>query len=450
MGQGIHLQRSIGLAGATAIVVGGVIGAGIYVMVAPIVANAGPTLWLAFLTAMLVSFFGVIPLVQLAGAIPGAGAGFLYTSRLLSPRLGFLTSAWVILGGGASTSVVAITLAQYVQPLLPVALSTHTVAIGVVLAFYLLLQFGMQLAISFQVVLAIQFVIALCVYGLVGAFHTTDLNLGLTPPQGWGGFGVAVLLSYATCLGFQVIAELGEEIKNAKRNIPLALIIGGAIVTFIYILVGTVFISTVNTDAEYLNNLQQPLSTSAKAFLSPFWIHFLGLGAIGAGLTSLNAAAISLPREFYAVSRDGLLPPSLSRVSPRTHAPQRAVTIYFGFVVLLLLTHQSEDLYGMMAAVGILTMTVVIAFASLNLEQRFPEEYAKAYIQFPRPVLIGCLSIATLASVGFCAVVLYEVPQVAGVYLVWTVLVLFAYRYYGGQMSEEGFARLRELPEQER
>ena len=101
-GNTLQLQRTIGLAGASALVVGGVIGAGIFVMVRDIGALAGPAIWLSFVVAIAVSMIGVIPLIQLAGALPTAGAGYMFASRMLTPYLGVMVSAWVLLGGACS------------------------------------------------------------------------------------------------------------------------------------------------------------------------------------------------------------------------------------------------------------------------------------------------------------------------------------------------------------
>lgn len=202
----MQLRRQITLPGAIALVVGGVIGAGIFVMVRDIGAQAGQAVWLSFSVAILVSLVGVVPLIQLAGALPRAGAGYLFASRLLTPYLGVMTSAWVVLGGASSTSVVARTLAQYLQDYLLIETPIGLTAACILLLFYGVYAFGIRLAMSLQIIMAIQFVAALLLYGVAGAFHS-GLEISVTPLQGSGGFLMSVLLSYATCMGFQVVGE---------------------------------------------------------------------------------------------------------------------------------------------------------------------------------------------------------------------------------------------------
>ncbi len=440
-----QLARSITLGGAVALVVGGVIGAGIFVLIAVIGAQAGSAIWLAFSIAILISLIGVLPVIQLAGTLPRAGAGYLFASRLLSPFVGVVTSCWIILGGGCSTCVVALTLAVYAGQLLPGDVPVRAVAIALLLAFYAVYQFGLRLAIWLQLLMAAQFISALVIYGLVGAF-SVELDVSVVPPRGIAVFLMAVLLCYSTCLGFQVVAEMGEEIRHARRNIPLALLIGGSLVAIIYVLLGTVFVSSIPYDPQAYRALKAPMTESASLFLPAAIVSFVGFGATTAGLTSFNAAAIALPRELFAQARDGLMPRALARVHPRTRAPQNAVTAFFVFVVLLLLAARDTEFYGFMAAVGILVMSSVMCIASLRLPKKLPERFEQAYIRFPMPVLVACTVITVVVSLGFVVVVAYERPSVIAWYTVWTGLVVLYYTLRKRRLTPEDRSSMQAIP----
>lgn len=439
------LRREITLPGAVALVVGGVIGAGIFVMVRDIGAQTGQAIWLSFAVAIVVSMIGVIPVIQLAGALPRAGAGYLFASRLLTPYFGVLISAWVLLGGACSTSVVARTLAQYLQDYLLADMPVGFMAAGILLLFYGIYAFGVRLAMSLQMIMAVQFLAALILYGVAGLFHA-GFAMTVTPIQGVSGFLMSVLLSYATCMGFQVVAEMGEEIRDARRTIPLALLIGGAIVAVIYILVGTVFVNSMPYDEALYAGMNAPLRASAELFLSGAAVHFIGLGALTAGLTSLNAAALALPRELFAQARDGMLPAVLASINRRTGTPQHAVTAYFILVGALLLCQFETDFYGYMAAMGILAISSALGLAALRLVKRFPERYAGAYIQFPMPLLYVCAIITILVALIFGAVIVLERPAVIGTYLAWTVLVSGWYFIRTKSFTGEDWARIAAIP----
>ncbi|MBI9087314.1 MAG: APC family permease [Desulfobacterales bacterium] len=433
----VRLDRPIGLAGGVALVVGGVIGMGIYALIAAVGAQAGSALWIAFTVAIIVSAVGVAPLIQLASALPRAGGGYLYTSRLMNPLLGTLTSSWAILGGASCSAMVALGMAGYVVPYLPFQVPVQVVAVMLPLVFYGLYLFGLRLATSLQMIMAAQLIVALGIYGVVGATRY-DLNFSPAPPQGTGGLIMAVILCYSVCMGFQVIAEMGEEMKNARRNIPLSLLIGGSIVLVIYILVGTVFISSVPYDFKTIKAMTAPLLDTGKTFLPDFWVAFLSLGALSAGLTSFNAGAIALPRELFSQARDGVMPHFLGRIDSRTRMPLNAVTAYFAFTIFLVLFDRSIDFYGVMTAVGILLMTAMIAIAGVRLPGRFPEHYAAAYFRLSGLWLKVIAVVAVTSSLGFVFLVLMELPVVGAIYLAWSILVMIYFRFRLNWLKSQG------------
>lgn len=441
----LKLRREITLPGAIALVVGGVIGAGIFVMVRDIGAQTGRAIWMSFAAAILISLIGVIPVIQLAGALPRAGAGYLFASRLLSPYVGVLTSAWVLLGGACSTAVVARTMAQYLMDYLPSYFPHELTAVIILLFFYGVYAFGVRLAMSLQIIMAVQFLTALLIYGTAGTWFS-GLAISVIPLKGWSGFLMSILLAYATCMGFQVVAEMGEEIRNARRTIPLALLIGGFIIAVVYIIVGLVFVNSIPYDPNVYDAMNAPLRMSAMSFLSPLWVHFLGLGVLTAGLTSLNAAALALPRELFALARDEIISPLLGRIDPKTGAPQHAVTAYFVLVVVLLLGSFPTDFYGYMAAIGILAISSVMGLASLRLLRRFPERYRTAYIQFPMPLLYVCATVTLFVSISFGIVIIVERPSVFLVYTMWTLVVSLYYGLRIKTFDNTDWQRLQEIP----
>ena len=250
---------------------------------------------------------------------------------------------------------------------------------------------------------------------------------------------MASILCYSVCLGFQVIAEMGEEMRNARRNIPLSLFTGGAIVLVIYILVGTVFINAIPYDFEKIKAMTAPLTETGEIFLPAFWVIFLSIGALSAGLTSFNAGAIALPRELFSQARDGILPEFLKKIDRRTRSPLNAVAAFFLLVVILILTGQSIDFFGVMAAVGILLMTAIMAIAAVRLPKKFPGRYSAAYFRLSKPWLITLAVISTISSLGFVFIVLMELPVVGIIYVVWIVLVILYYFLRVNRLKKSGF-----------
>ena len=444
----VKLDRPIGLVGGVSLVIGGVIGMGIYALIAAVAAHAGSALWIAFILAIIVSAVGVAPLIQIASALPRAGGGYLFTSRLINPFVGTVTSFLAVLGGSSSTAMVALGLAGYLEPFLPFDLPIRVTAVILPAIFYALYFLGLRLAAYVQMMLAAQLIVALLVYGFSG-FYRFGTNLSVSLPQGVGGLIMATILCYSVCMGFQVIAEMGEEMKNARRNIPLSLLIGGIIVLVIYLIVGTVFISAVPYEFEKIKAMNAPLMETGNIFLPGFWVFFLSIGAVSAGLTSFNAGAIALPRELFSQARDGVMPAALGKLHKKTRSPMNAVTVYFGFTIFLILLGQHIDFYGVMTAVGILMMTAIIAIAAVRLPSKFPERYQKSYFRLSKPWLLVMAVVSVVSCLGFVFLVLMELPVVGLIYVGWILLVAIYYHIRISQLKKAGVdwdARVRQIP----
>jgi basic amino acid/polyamine antiporter, APA family len=315
-------------------------------------------------------------------------------------------------------------------------------AVILVVLFFVLYLFGLKLAASLQILLVAQLFVALIIYAVAGA-ASVGLSFSLEMPQGLGGFAFAVILAYSACMGFQVITEMGEEMVDARKNIPLSLIIGGAIILILYILIGATFINAVPYDYESIKAMTAPLSETGAMFLPPFFVFFLSLAALSAGLTSFNAAATAIPREFFSQARDGMIPAMLGKIDRRTRSPLNAVGAYFLFVIFLLLIggifDWGIDFYGVLTSVGILLFTVLICISSLKLPDKYPDRYKKAYFKLSRPMLWILTILAVITSLGFILIVVFEEEPVVGlIYIGWSILVLIYYRFRVGYLKKSG------------
>lgn len=435
----IKLGRAFGLGGGIALVVGSIIGMAIYTLIAPIAANGGNAMWLAFVIAIAISAIGVVPIIQVASAIPRAGVGYLATSRLSNPYCGGIASLLVIIGGTCATCFVCIGFAQIIASYwnwgIDMALEIRLLSLIIPILFMGLYLFKLQLANMVQIVMVILKVLALLVFVGVGLLMLSKpVQLSFVSPQGISGMILAVILSYSACIGFQVIAEMGEEMTHPKRNIPLSMIIGGIIVLIVYILVGAVFMAAIPYDYDNLINMKAPLLTAAQVFLSPGWVAVISFGALFAALTALNAGAMAIPREIFGQARDNLLPSGLSEVSSRTLTPLRSIGAFL-IVMLLILCLQflnvDIEFYGVMAAVGMLTMTVIVDFTVINLPLKFPKMYRKAFIQISRPWLITLAIITALTSIPFIVLVMFDYKNallVLGIYI--GIIILYTLYYF--------------------
>jgi len=428
----MKLQKKVGLAGGTAIVVGGVIGMGAYALIPAITFKAGSAAWLAMSIALVVSLVSVLPLIQISSALPVAGGGYMYASRLISPLTGTVTSFWAILGGASSLCLISVGLVDYFSAFILVQLSPHVAAIILIASFYIFYLFGIKLLSNLQIIMSVQLLVALFIY-CVPTLYQSHFSISIGMPQS-SSFFLAVILCTNLCLGFQIIIELGEEMHEPEKNIPRSLLIGAATIFLIYVAIVFAYTGIVGID----NLASKPkLIDTARPFLSNPLIWFLQLGMISAGLTSYNGAAIALPREIFAMSRDRTLPEFLSRTTKNGN-PMNAVTFFFLFVIIELVVGQILDslgivgrffgtdvieFYGFMTIMGIMLLTISISASAYKLPMQFTEQYNKAYIKFSKPVLNFFIFISLTFSLLLILIICTKwiVPLL---YIVFTTAVL--------------------------
>ncbi len=402
----MELQRNITLTGAVAIVVGSVIGMGAFVLLPIVCSQAGGAAWLAIAIAVGISTISMLPLIQLGATLPTAGGGFEYGRRLLSPELGILLSWMGVLGGAAALALVSYGLVESFANYLPEGISLHLVALAIVLLFYAVQRIGVQMLSTLQVVLVAQMLLALLIYGVIGL--VSDGN-GYTPEVPTNtSFLMGLAVAFNLCLGFQVVVELGEEMRNPERNIFRTLLIGAVVVLLFYLLIIAAYTHLVGVE----NLIERPDLVFTSTNILPQWgVWFLQFGIVGAALTSFNGTAIAIPREIYAQGRAEVLPSKFAELDNQGN-PRNAVSLYFLLVAVLLILGSILDyvgvlshffgndiieFYGFITVSGILILTVGLSVAAWKLPKLMNEAYALSKIKIP----IGFLRAAIIISVVF-------------------------------------------------
>ncbi len=449
----MRLEKKIGLVGAIGIVTGGVIGMGAYALIPGIAANAGSGAWFAILVALVVSIIGVLPLIQIASALPVAGGGYIYCSRLISPLSGVIVSFYAIIGGASSLCLIGLGLAGYIKHYFPNDFSSYQIAFAFIVIFYFIYLFGLRLLTALQVIMAIIMLLSLLMYAGVLLYHN-DFKIILGAPESIESFGFATILAFNVCMGFQIIIEMGEELRKPEKNIPLALVAGALVILFIYIAILSAYMSEVG-----LEILSQKISLAKTA--EPYFTGFLNvlfiIGVFCAGITSYNAGAITLPREIFSMGRDKTLPQFFSKVNAITGNPTPAVSVFFVFILIVLsmgrwmekqgiiepyFGNGSDALiefFGFMTILGIMMLTIFICIAAFRLPKLYPEPYKNAYLKIP----VGILKTLVVLSIIFSSVLIVMMCTkviVAVIYAAYTVLVLGYFFYRKKYLSEKGIS----------
>ena len=325
-----RLRPQLGLVDATAVALGAIIGAGVFVALGQAAGAAGPALPLAVLLAALVATFNGLSAAELGVNYPRAGGGYEFGHRLLRPVAGF-AAGWVfLLAGVAGGATYTLTFATYLEPLLP---GVPLRAVGVLLALLALAvnAVGVQASRTTNDLLVALKVGALVVFIGVGLVAVDLGNLGLGAASPGGVFAAAGLVFFAFA-GYARPVTIVEEVRDPARNLPRAVIAALGASTALYLGVSLVALGLVG--AEGLAQSPAPLS-AALAPTGQAWAQvLLAFGALVATTSVLLTELWGVSRLAFAMARGGDLPAPLSRLTP-DGVPRLAILIVGGAIVVL-------------------------------------------------------------------------------------------------------------------
>ena len=422
------LSSSIGLLGVLALLVGNAIAVPIFVLPGPLAGASGPSLVLAILLAAIPASFVVLYNALLGSAMPVAGGLYVYISRLTAPYWGFLVPFTIPLVAWASLLITATGFAEYTRIFFDVP---SLLLIYALLAFVLLINLiGLRMVAQVQILFFVGLVATLLVFIVPGAGAVEAANYTPFFPD-YGAFALAVVALFYPFLGFGLLIELGEEIEDPGRTIPLVLGFGIGIVALFYValiavLVGVVPYTDLGSEAD--------LALAASAFL-PWWGEYvIASGAIFAVVTTVNTTLLVFSRTLMRASRDGVFPALLARVHPRFDTPHYAVALLgvppFALVPL------AGEIVGLSTFIGLASLTAYFfcAIGLWNLPREFPEHYENAPFRLRRyrGLLLAVLGGGVVTG-AFWLVTLLQQPVVGVVLIGWFIVAYGYYRYRLGK-----------------
>jgi APA family basic amino acid/polyamine antiporter len=377
-----QLRRSLSLAQAVALGIGGTIGGGVYVLVGAAAGKAGPAALLAFVLAFTASVLIALPYAELACRFPTAGGGYAFAREVLGARAGFVMG-WGFWGAYLFISgYVTLGFGGYLHVLTGVPTSAGACA---VIAICLMLNLlGARITGVAQAVVVAVAVGGLLAFGAWGLGSIEPANLDPLAPKGAEGVLLASLLTFLAFGGFDMVAAAGEEIERPERNLPRAILITLAAVLGVYLLVCVVAIGVMSSDA--LASSSAPLADAAQSFGGP---HARAL-VMGTALLTLaattNATMLVTSRISFAMARDRLLPSVLADVRPRSGAPAPALVLsasLLALVALVLSSAAAASIGGFLYVLHFVVPLVVL----IVLRRRGADTRAAFSTPAPRVVL---------------------------------------------------------------
>ncbi len=449
------LRRSLSAWDLTLLGIGGIIGTGIFVLTGTAAANqAGPAITMSYLAAGLACAFAALCYAEFASMIPIAGSAYTYAYATLG-ELAAWTIGWdLILEYAVGAMAVAIGWSGYMQQLLagvgitlPTALSAappvgviNILAVLIVLAITTLLVIGIRASARANGVIVAVKLAAVLFFIVTGAAYVRPENWSPFAPFGWSGIMAAGGVVFFAYLGFDAVSTTAEEAKNPKRDLPIGIIMSLVVCTVLYLVVaavlsGIVPVTQYRANAEALPGaaivspeesarfLNAPVAY-ALAVIGQDWASYLVSAGAVAGITSvLLVLLMSQPRIFFAMSRDGLLPPAVSKVHPRFGTPY-ITTIITGLIVALVAGLTQILVVGEMTSIGTLFAFIVVCAAVLMLRVKRPDAY--------RPFRVPGGPVIPVLGILSCAYLMLSLPVITWVrFLVWLNIGVAIYWLYG-------------------
>jgi APA family basic amino acid/polyamine antiporter len=413
------LERRLGPLDGAAIIVSNVIGGGI-LFLPPQVAASVPSalMFLAtWLAGGLLAFAGAMAYAELAALRPRAGGEYVYLREAYGGLAGFLTG-WTsfVAGFSGAMAASAIVLTLYLDRFIPGA--ANSAAIFVIPVPYIPITFSIQTLVASAaiVVAALVHIVgvgpgrtvtnilaALKVAAFVGfiAFGLTlgtgsAANLQQTAPVTSAGWLFALIPIMFTYSGWNAAAYMAEETRNPGRNVPLALIIGTAAVTLIYLLMNVLFIYVMSI-GELAAVRGSVLDVVADRLLGVRAGDVMGIVSIVSLAAGINAFTFAGPRVYFAMARDGAFFRSAAHIHPRFKTPAVSISAQAAFAILLVLTGSLDALanYVGFAITLFLGLAVAAVFVLRSREPNAPRPFkALGY-----PVTPAIFTLASLAIV---------------------------------------------------
>jgi basic amino acid/polyamine antiporter, APA family len=322
-----RLVRSVGLVGLSAISINGVIGSGIFVLPATVALYLGPASPSAYVIAALATTLIVLCFAEAGSRFEQTGGPYLYAREAFGRFVGF-EAGWMFLltrlvATAAITNACAAYLGFFWPPLAQGAgrvIAITALVFGLAWLNLAGIRYGAWTVNLLTVAKLIPLLLFIAV-GLFAADHQAYTLLALPDSSGLRQASLALIFAFG---GFENASVPSEEVKNPKRNLPIALLISISVTTVVYILIQIVALGTLPD----LANDKTPLASASRVFLGEGGAVMMALAGVLSTTGSTSAVMLVGPRILYAFGEGGQLPRILSRVHLRYRTPHVSVVMF--------------------------------------------------------------------------------------------------------------------------
>jgi len=468
------LRRSLGPWALTAMGIGPIIGTGIFVLTGVASATrAGPSLTISFIVAGIVSALAALCYAEISSKIPISGSAYTYTYATLGEFLAWIVGWGLVFEYALGAATVSVGWSGYFANIMqtlfgwnlpPQWLHSHwdptpgianiPAAVIVLLITALLVRGTKESGAVNSVIVAFKVLVVLF-FIAIGFGHVNPANYHLAAgpltglggyfPFGWAGtLGGAAFMFFAY-IGFDAVSTSAEEARNPSRDLPLGIIASLAICTVLYIIVAALLDGMVPF---FKLNVAFPVAFAMNYIGLPWAGVIISFGAIAGLTTVMLVMMFGQTRIFYAMSRDGLIPPNFTRLHPTWRTPIFS-QIFFGILIAAAGAFFPIGILGSATNMGTLVAFVLVGIAVPVLRKRHPELVGTFQVPLGPYILPILSSVSALVLIYFLKegnpLVWGFFPLVWLAFLVWLVFGLALYFSYGRNKSTVGLETVEGL-----
>ncbi|MBM3737175.1 MAG: amino acid permease [Acidobacteria bacterium] len=357
------LRRDLGVWGAVAIVIGTVIGSGIFLVPQAMIQRVGSVemLFVVWVVGGLLSLAGALTYAELAAAMPEAGGEYVYLREAYGPLFGFLY-AWTQLLVAKSGSIATLAsgfflyLANFYPglqaPLFhlgPLEVKQGQIAsIGVILGLAALNYIGVRWGGGVQIattIVKVGCIIGIIILGLTsGKGNTANFTSAIPADGGAAGFFAALVAALWAYDGWNNVAMVASEIKDPRRNLPLSLIAGTLAVMALYLVTNAAYFYVL-TPAEVAGADRVAASMMQRVW-GDWGAAAVSVAAMISMFAAINGSILTGSRVPFAMARDGLFFPGIAKVHPEYRTPANSILALSLWSAVLVLSGSYNDLFN--------------------------------------------------------------------------------------------------------
>ena len=406
-----NLSKNLSALDLTFLGVGGIIGAGIFVLTGIAAAKyAGPAISISFALAGILCVLVGLAYSEFASMIPSSGSVYSYTFASLGEGMAFLTGWSLLLGYTVTGSAVAVGFSGYLAGIcksygyiIPeILLKTpaeggiiNLPAVIIILLLALILIRGTKQSAKLNTILVFITLAAIISFIGIASPHVDVTNFEPFMPFGMQGILSGTAIVFFSYMGFDAVATSAEECKKPERNLPIGIILSVFICMCLYVSMALALTGAINYTQL---NTPEPVAYALRILHWPSVANLVAVGAIAGIITTLIVYLFGQARIFFAVSRDGLLPAGIGKIHPKYHTPYLVtiigsitIAVIAGFVPLMHIVELSNT--------GVLAVFLLNFIGLWKMRKNHPE--------IPRKFQCPCLPVIATIGIIVCGYLIY-------------------------------------------